>query len=1090
MRYGIGLDVGIESVGYAVLELDYADMAKRIHKMGVRIFDKAEHPKDGSSLAVPRREARGMRRRLRRHRHRLERIRKLIVSSGMLTADQLEHLYDGKLSDVYGLRVKALDELVTSDEFARILIHLAQRRGFKSNRKADSQSKEGGALLSAVGANKALLNDKGYRSIGEMMFLDEKFKECKRNKGESYAFTVERDGIEAEARLIFDSQRKFGAQFADEAIENKYLDILLGQRSFADGPAWGPYSGNQTEKMIGKCTFLTEEPRAAKATYSFQIFNLWQHINHIRINYNGTTTPLSDDERWLIYEMAHNKKDLTFAQIRKALKLHENANFVGINCKPDERDAFEKKKKLNDLDFYHKVKACLDKADKTFFSSLSSSDLDVIGEALSKNYSDDKIVEILSQSGISTSIAEELLALPNEKKYGHLCIKVLRDIIPNLERGLTYDKACEAAGYNFKADESEPKFTLDALPKDNNEVTSPVARRAISQTIKVINAIIREMGESPVYLNIELARELSRSYDDRNKIKKSQDENAKRNESALQELKERVVDAPSGQDIVKFKLWEEQGGVCPYSGEKIEIERLTEAGYVDVDHIVPYSRCFDDRMVNKVLVLARENRQKGNRLPLEYLTGEKKDKFIVWVNNQKLSFAKKSRLLKEKIDDENEWKQRNLQDTQFISAFMHRYIKDNLQFSPFVGEKSKHVTAVNGAITAYVRKRWEIQKMRENGDIHHAVDAVVIGCITQGMINKISKYSYYKETYESGDYKLDKETGELISRFPTPWPHFRYELEIRLNPDEKKLRKQLFDVNYESYAEIDLDSIDPIFVSRMSNHKITGAAHEATVHSAKLIEQNKVISKVPLSKLKLKDGKIDGYYNPDSDTLLYNALKERLSKFGGDGAKAFPEDYKFYKPRADGTQGPEVKKVKIVKTSSAGVSVHQHTGFAKNDSGTTIRCDVFYIEGDGYYFVPIYVADTVKSELPSLAPTRSKDKATGQNIWKPMEDANFVFSLYPNDLIKVYSEKDIQLNVINDKSSLDKEKNFAGEKGVFLYFKGLDISTAVISGITHDNTYKHRSIGKTTMKIEKYEVDVLGKVRKVGKEKRQKFNNR
>ena len=105
-----------------------------------------------------------------------------------------------------------------------------------------------------------------------------------------------------------------------------------------------------------------------------------------------------------------------------------------------------------------------------------------------------------------------------------------------------------------------------------------------------------------------------------------------------------------------------------------------------------------------------------------------------------------------------------------------------------------------------------------------------------------------------------------------------------------------------------------------------------------------------------------------------------------------------------------------------------------------------------------------------------------------MEDKDFVFSLYPNDLIKIYSDKAIKLNVINDKSSLDKEKTFAGEKGVFLYYKKLDISAIYISGITHDNTYKHRSIGKTTIKIEKYEVDVLGKVRKVEKEHRQKFH--
>jgi CRISPR-associated endonuclease Csn1 len=66
----------------------------------------------------------------------------------------------------------------------------------------------------------------------------------------------------------------------------------------------------------------------------------------------------------------------------------------------------------------------------------------------------------------------------------------------------------------------------------------------------------------------------------------------------------------------------------------------------------------------------------------------------------------------------------------------------------------------------------------------------------------------------------------------------------------------------------------------------------------------------------------------------------------------------------------------------------------------------------------------------------------------------------------------------------------SGEDGLFLYYKGLDVSTAVLNGVTHDNTYKHRSIGKTMMRIEKYEVDVLGNVRKVGTEKRQSFDKR
>ena len=162
MKYAIGLDVGIESVGYAVLEVDSHDQPFRIERLGSRIFDRAKHPKDGSSLTAPRREARSARRRLRRHRHRLERIRGLIVSCGLLTSEQMEALFDGKLSDIYEVRTRALDEPVTREEFARILIHMAQRRGFKSNRKAvDEADKEGGKLLKAVSANKELCEQKG-----------------------------------------------------------------------------------------------------------------------------------------------------------------------------------------------------------------------------------------------------------------------------------------------------------------------------------------------------------------------------------------------------------------------------------------------------------------------------------------------------------------------------------------------------------------------------------------------------------------------------------------------------------------------------------------------------------------------------------------------------------------------------------------------------------------------------------------------------------------------------------------------------------------------------------------------------------------
>ena len=160
---------------------------------------------------------------------------------------------------------------------------------------------------------------------------------------------------------------------------------------------------------------------------------------------------------------------------------------------------------------------------------------------------------------------------------------------------------------------------------EKNTITSPVVLRAVSQSIKVINAIIRERGCSPTFINIELAREMAKDFQERMKIKKEQDENRAENERIIERLRtEYGRQNPTGLDLVKYRLFEEQGGVCAYSLKQMSLEHLFDADYAEVDHIIPYSISFDDSRKNKVLVLANENRDKGNRLPLQYLTDERK----------------------------------------------------------------------------------------------------------------------------------------------------------------------------------------------------------------------------------------------------------------------------------------------------------------------------------------------------------------------------------------------------------------------------------------------------------------------------------
>lgn len=1080
LRYTLGLDIGIASVGWAVLENNIDGEPIKIERLGVRIFDKAEQPKTGASLAEPRREARGQRRTIRRRRHRKDRIKQLIQQNGIMTrvemAEMFEHL-QFEIS-VYELRVQALERALTKQEFVRVLIHLAQRRGYKSNSKSEeAKDKENGKVKSAISENKKCMEENGYRTIGEMLLNDDRFWECNpdgtkifvpHNHPDDYRTTVERSMVEDEIQLIFSRQRALGVPYATSEFEEAYLEIWGSQRNFDEGPGGkSPYGGNMIEKMLGHCTFEKDEPRAAKGSYSAEYFRLLQDVNHLRlVKNNGESCALTREQKQIYIDLVMKSAAASYAQLRKKLELSNDISFNMLRYGSDEIGKVERKK-LGHMKFYHEMRKALNTVQKDAIATVSWEQRDEIARILLCYKSDDKRKAQLEKLDIPREFIPALLTL-STSKTAHLSVKALRKLIPHLEKGMTYAEACkEVYGEQKSSVTKKNKLSLFDIEPINN----PVVRRAVSQTIRVINAVVREYG-APEVVRVELAREMGKPYDVRTQMTKKQEANAKRNEELRKQIKKIKGAEPTGQDIVKFKLFQDQNGVCLYSGQNLDITRLFEAGYVDVDHIIPYSISFDDSYTNKVLVHSPENRQKGNRIPADYFKSApaRWQRFETLVNTQVHNWKKKRNLLTQALSEEqkNGFKQRNLVDTQYIARVMYNLINDHLQFAETGKyDKKRRTQAVNGAITAHVRKRLGIQKIREDGDLHHAVDAAVVACVSPGMIQKITQYTKHRECIrKTKEGYLDTETGELMTReaydakysprFPAPWERFRQELEARLsdNPAEEIARLHL--ATYDSEEEI-----KPVFVSRKQTHKISGAAHEATIRSAK--KPGGSISKKPLTSLSLnkKTGEIEGYYAPESDRLLYEALKKRLEEFDGNAEKAFAEP--FYKPKRDGTRGPLVKKVKIYEKKTITVPV----GGGNADNGSMIRVDVFYIEDDGYYYVPIYTADVIKGELPNRAVVAHKSHGE----WKVMDDKDFLFSMYPNELLYIESQKGIKLKT---KKGSSRQEEIARKAGLY-YFKRLNIAANALFIITHDNGYEQPSLGgKTLSCLKKYTVDALG----------------
>ena len=341
---------------------------------------------------------------------------------------------------------------------------------------------------------------------------------------------------------------------------------------------------------------------------------------------------------------------------------------------------------------------------------------------------------------------------------------------------------------NVQQDEFSVSIKTEKLlklkPFDNNSeyAQNPVVFRAINETRKVVNAIVQKYG-APNAMNIEIASELNKSFDTRQKISTQQNKNEKERKNAIKQislitgLDEREI---RPQYIERYLLGELQGWRCMYSNEEITNKKeaiLNKGKQYEIDHIVPFSRILDDTLNNKALVLARENQKKGARTPLMYLSAEKEKEFKQRVNKlfkgNKITEKKYRYFMLESLVGEDaekilgDWKTRNLNDTRYIAKFLVKYFNDNLYFAREKGDDKRPVVyAVKGAITSSLRRQWlnkETWGRYDKGELKkityfdHAVDAIVIAnCLPAYVIIAAENHKLRDIYYSAGKIKTEE----------------------------------------------------------------------------------------------------------------------------------------------------------------------------------------------------------------------------------------------------------------------------------------------------------------------------------------------
>ena len=284
MRYRLALDLGSTSLGWAMVRLGADNAPCAVIKAGSRIFSDGRNPKDGSSLAVTRRDARAMRRRRDRLLKRKARMMRTLIAHGFFPkeADERKAL---ETLDPYELRSRGLQSALTGPEFARALFQINQRRGFKSNRKTDKKDNDSGALKTAINTLRAALKSDNCATVGQWLYqrhlaghtVRARFRQNKVIKDDgktridkSYDLYIDRAMIEAEFDALWAKQTELSSTLFTECARTELKDCLLHQRPLKP-------------VKPGRCTLLPDEERAPLALPSTQRFRIYQEVNNLRI---------------------------------------------------------------------------------------------------------------------------------------------------------------------------------------------------------------------------------------------------------------------------------------------------------------------------------------------------------------------------------------------------------------------------------------------------------------------------------------------------------------------------------------------------------------------------------------------------------------------------------------------------------------------------------------------------------------------------------------------------------------------------------------------------------------------------------------
>lgn len=556
--------------------------------------------------------------------------------------------------------------------------------------------------------------------------------------------------------------------------------------------------------------------------------------------------------------------------------------------------------------------------------------------------------------GFKKEYAQILANVSLSDDYGSLSTKAMRKIHPYIKEN-KFSTACELAGYrhskhSLTKEENDNRVLKDSLEVlKKNSLRQPVVEKILNQMINLVNALLKKYRtENPNFkfdeIRIELARELKKNAEERANMTANINKAKTEHEKIIKILKNEFgLPNPTRNDIIRYRLYEElkdNGYKDLYKGDYIPREKLFSKE-IDIEHIIPKARVFDDSFSNKTITYRKTNLEKGERTAYDYIEslGEKQlEEFLSRIENlyeigkpsrlhnrrnplkkveeKGISDSKYKKLLKKESEIGDGFVERDLRETQYIAKKAKEIL---LQITP-------NVLSTSGGITDRLREDWDLVNVmkelnlpkyralgltemedrkygqqveviidwtKRNDHRHHAMDALTVAFTKHNHIQYLNYLNARKN-------EKHREHSNIMGI---------QQLETIKVTDKNGNEKRVFKAPMPNFCQVTKAFLENVLISHKAKNKVVtkNKTKNKRIVKDEISGEDKIerqIALTPRGQLHKetvygkyqyyvqKEEKIGGKFDLETikkvaNPLYQSLLKKRLEENGGDPKKAF-----------------------------------------------------------------------------------------------------------------------------------------------------------------------------------------------------------